>query len=73
VTSSDRERGGAAGLREEDLPELVNVALAKRLSSARPLDYDSLYKAVHGAWNGARPASGVSQAASGVWWPGAAR
>lgn len=45
------------GLREEDLPELVNAALAKGLSSPRPLDFDSLYQAVHAAWTGQAPLS----------------
>jgi maleylacetate reductase len=43
------------GLREEDLPELVTAALAKGLASPRPLDYDSLYRAVHAAWTGTAP------------------
>jgi maleylacetate reductase len=43
------------GLREESLPELVNAALAKHLSSPRPLEYDSLYQAVHAAWVGQAP------------------
>jgi maleylacetate reductase len=43
------------GIREKDLPKLVTAALDRRLPSPRPLEYDSLYVAVHTAWTGQAP------------------
>jgi maleylacetate reductase len=55
-----RSVGTPAGLRsvgigEDDLTELVQAAIAKRLPSPRPLEYDSLYEAVYTAWTGQPP------------------
>jgi maleylacetate reductase len=48
----------SVGIREEDLPELVKAALARRLPSPRSLDYESLYVALHAAWAGQAPQPG---------------
>lgn len=46
------------GIREDDLPGLVEAALAKPLTSPRPLKYDPLYAAVRAAWAGEPPQGG---------------
>ncbi len=45
----------SVGIREDDLAKLVEAALAKRLPSPRPLDFDGLYSAVRAAWAGQPP------------------
>jgi maleylacetate reductase len=45
----------SVGIREDQLPALTKAALARRLSSPRPLEYDNLYQALHAAWAGEPP------------------
>jgi maleylacetate reductase len=45
----------AIGIGEDDLGRLVEAAVAKRLTSPRPIDSNSLYSAVHAAWAGQPP------------------
>jgi maleylacetate reductase len=45
----------SVGIREDQLPALTKAALARQLSSPRPLEYDSLYQALHAAWAGEPP------------------
>jgi len=45
------------GISEDQLPAVTRAALAKPVPSPRPLDYDSLYQALHAAWAGQPPDS----------------
>jgi maleylacetate reductase len=44
-----------AGIREDQIAALTQAALAKKLPSPRPLEYDALYAALHAAWAGQPP------------------
>ena len=45
----------SVGIREDQIAALTQAALAKKLPSPRPLEYDALYEALHAAWAGHRP------------------